>query len=89
MFDQISEYTVTLTLADSLETVIITTSLPSARFVMYVDSSGNKIGFMKVPNQSIPEGMKGTFEIDGDTQIYIGQTTLEDYIRSIVTGMNS
>jgi hypothetical protein len=56
---------------------------------MYVDSSGNKIGFMKVPNQSIPAGMKGTFEIDGDTQIYIGQTTLEDYIRSIVTGMNS
>ena len=89
MFDQISEYTVTLELSDLLETVIITTSLPSARFIMYVDSGGNKIGFMKVPNQSIPAGMKGTFEIDGDTQIYIGQTTLEDYIRSIVTGMNS
>lgn len=82
-FSDTQEYTITLTLTDSLETVTITTTLPSARFIMYVDHSGDKIGFMKVPNQAIPSGKNRTFEISADTQIYIGNMTLEDYIRSI------
>lgn len=82
-FSETLEYDFTLTLSDSLETVTITARLPSARFIIFVDSSGDKIGFMKVPNQPIPTGKQRTFEISADTQIYIGNQTLEDYIRSL------
>ena len=82
-FSQTLEYTITLTLTDALETTVVTGKLPSARFIMYVDASGNKLGIMKVPNQAIPSGKNRTFEISDDTQIYIGSMTLEDYIRSI------
>ena len=82
-FSQTSEYTITLTLADLLETTTITAKLPSARFIIYVDSTGNKLGFMKVPNKTIPSGKSRNVEFSADTQIWIGDVTLEDYIRSI------
>lgn len=81
---QQQEYTVTLTLADGLETTVITARIPSARFVLAFDSSGNKIGVMKFPNKAIPTGKARTFEFSDDTQIYIGNDTLEDYILSII-----
>ena len=74
----------TLTLADGLETTVITARIPSARFVLAFDSSGNKIGVMKFPNKAIPTGKARTFEFSDDTQIYIGNDTLEDYILSII-----
>ena len=86
-FSQTQEYTVTLTLQDSLETTVITTKLPSARFILAFDASGNRIGVMKFPSKSIPTGKARTFEISDDTQIYIGNDTLEDYIRSIVNSI--
>lgn len=85
---QQQEYTATLTLADGLETTVITARIPSARFILAFDSSGNKIGVMKFPNKNIPSGKARTFEFSDDTQIYIGNDTLEDYIRSIVNSMN-
>ena len=83
-FSQTQEYTVTLTLVDGLETTVITAQLMSARFILAFDASGNKIGVMKYPNKSIPTGKRRTFEFSEDTQIYIGNQTLEDYIRAIV-----
>ena len=82
-FSQTQEYTITLTLTDLLETTTITAKLPSARFIIYVDSTGNKLGFMKVPNKAIPTGKSRNVEFSADTQIWIGDSTLEDYIRSI------
>lgn len=74
------EYPITLTLADKFETTVITASLPSARFIIYVDSTGTKIAFMKAANKTPPTGKTGTFEISGDTQIYIGEDKLEDLL---------
>ena len=85
---QQQEYTVTLTLSDGLETTVITAKVPSARFVLAFDSTGNKIGVMKFPNQTIPSGKARTFEFSDDTQIYIGNDTLEDYIAAIVNSLN-
>lgn len=86
-FSQTQEYLITLTLTDSLEQTVITYTLPSARFIIFVDSSGNKLGFMKVPNGTIPAGKNRTIEFSADSQIYIGNDTLEDYIRDIVSSM--
>lgn len=89
--DQKQEYTVTLTLADSLETTVITAKLPTSRFVMAFDDSGNRIGVMKFPNvnlNNLPSGKERTFEFSADTQIYIGNDTLEDYIAAIVNSLN-
>ena len=82
-FSETSDYTFTLTLTDSLETTVITATLSSARFIIAVDSTGNRIGFMRFPNKTIPSGKARTLEISADTQVYIGDVTLEDYIRSI------
>ena len=81
------EFTVTLTLVDGLETTVITAKLPSARYVLAFDSTGNKIGVMKFPNKTIPSGKNRTFEISADTQIYIGDDTLETYIANIVSNL--
>lgn len=84
---QQQEYAVTLTLVDGLETTVITATVPSARFILAFASCGNKIGVMKFPVLAIPTGKARTFEISDDTQVYIGNQTLEDYIRAIVNAM--
>lgn len=76
-FSETSEYTVTLTLTDGLETTVITATLPSARFVMAFDSTGNKIGIMRFPNKTIPTGKERTLEISDETQIYYGNTPVD------------
>lgn len=76
-FSETSEYTVTLTLADGLETTVITATLPSARFVMAFDSTGNKIGVMRFPNKAIPTGKERTLEISDETQIYYGNIPVD------------
>lgn len=86
-FSQIQEYLITLTLTDALEETIVTYLMPSARFIIFVESSGNKLGFMKVPNHNPPAGKDRTVEFSADTQIYIGNDTLEDYIRNIVSNL--
>lgn len=83
-FSETQEYTVTLTLADAFETTVITATLPSARFILAFDASGNHIGMMKYPNKAAPSGYRRTFEISDDTQIYIGNKTLEEYIQDII-----
>ena len=79
-FQITQEYTFTLTLADSLETTVITAKLPSARFIIAADSDGNRLGIMKFPNKAIPAGKNRTFEISDDTQVYIGDQTLEAFV---------
>lgn len=81
------EYTITLTLADAFETVTIQAKLRSAKFIIYVNNGGNKLGFMKAASKNIPAGKNSTIEFSGDSQIYIGDDTLEDYIRNIVNNM--
>ena len=81
------EYTITLTLTDSLdESVTITAKLASAKFIFYVDAGGDRIGFMKAANQQIPSGKDSTIEISANTQIFIGNVTLEQYIQNIING---
>ena len=82
-FDIMQEYTITLTLTDAFETKTVTTKLPSARFIMCVDNNGNRIAFFKATTKTAPSGKQYTFELPASCQIYIGDTTLEDYIRSI------
>ena len=73
-----------MTLQDGLETVTVTAVLPSARFAMYINGEGNKLAFFKSADRTIPAGKTSTLEISADTQVYIGNDTLEDYILSIV-----
>ncbi|MCR5566206.1 MAG: InlB B-repeat-containing protein [Clostridiales bacterium] len=86
-FSTQQEFTITLTLADAFETVTVQTKLQSARFIIYVNSSGSKMGFMKAAGKAIPAGKDSTVEFSADSQIYIGDDTLEDYIRAIVNNM--
>ena len=81
------EYTITLTLTDAFQTVTITAKVPSARFIIYVNNDGSKLGFMKAANKTIPSGKDSTVEFSANSQIYIGDRTLEDYIRYIVNNM--
>lgn len=85
------EYTVTLTLTDGLETTVITATIPSARFIMAFDATGNKIGIMKFPALPIPTGTgkKRTFEISDDTQVYLGPNKIEDFIKNTIKGSKS
>ena len=80
----LQEYTVTLTITDAFETTVVQAKVPSGKFVMHVDNSGNRMGIMKATNKTIPTGKTSTFEIAAGCQVYIGDSTLEDYIRSIV-----
>jgi len=81
------EYSITLTLTDAFETVTITSKLRSAKFLIYVNAGGNKLGFMKAAGKTIPSGKDSTIEFSANSQIYIGDSTLEDYIRTIVNNM--
>ena len=74
-----------MTLADSFETAQITATLRSAKFVMHIDSGGDRMALFKAVSQTIPAGKTSTFEISGDTQIYIGNVTLEAYIQSLIS----
>ena len=79
------EYTITLTLQDAFETVTINAKLRSAKFLIYVNANGKKLGFMKAASKG---GVNDkTIEFDGDSTIYIGDLTLAQYIQSIVSNM--
>lgn len=75
-----SEYTITLTLKDKLVTTTITATLPSARFIIHTNKTGNnnRLAFMKAANKTIPSGKASTVEFSGDSQIYIGDYKLEE-----------
>ncbi len=77
------EYTITLTLTDAFETTVITAKINSARFIIYTDSTGTKLGFMKATTKTPPSGKTETIEFSGTSQIYIGDETLEAYIQRI------
>lgn len=77
------EYTVTLTLTDDFETTVITTRLPSAKFIIYVAADGDRMAFFKANSQQVPSGKSSVLEISSDTQIYIGTETLEEFIQRI------
>lgn len=82
------EYTAVLTLTDSFETTVITARIPSAKFIIFVKDGGDHMAFMKaVSVTTLPTGKSSTIEFSGDSQIYIGNDTLEDYIRAIVQNM--
>lgn len=86
-FSQTQEYTIRLTLTDSFETVHIDVTLPTAQFMIYVNANGDRIAFMKATNESLnKQGKNGTIEFSANHQIYIGNTTLEDYIRGVING---
>lgn len=86
-FSTQQEFLITMTLADAFETVSVQAKLRSAKFIIYVNAGGDKLGFMKATNKTIPTGKNATIEFSGDAQIYIGDVTLEAYIQSIVSNM--
>jgi len=80
-FSQTSEYTIRLTLQDSFETVHIDTKLPTARFFIYCNAAGDRIGIMTATNESLSKNGKDVvIQFPDNAQIYIGTTTLEAYI---------
>jgi len=86
-FSQTSEYTISLTLTDAFETVTIQVTLPTAQFMIFVNANGDRIGFMRATNESLSKnGKSGTIEFSANHQIYIGNTTLENYIRGVING---
>ena len=84
-FQRQYEYTVTLTLTDAFETVTMTAKLRSAKFVLHVDSGGDRIAFFEAVSKSIPAGKTSLMQISGDTQIYLGNDKLEDYFNNLLT----
>ena len=80
------EYTVTLTLADAFETTVITTKLPSAKFIIYVAADGARMAFFKANTKQVPAGKSSVLEFSDDTAIYIGNETLAEYIQRIAAG---
>ena len=86
-FATTQEHTITLTLADSFETVTITAKLQSAKFIIYAAADGDRLAFFKASSKAVPTGKDSVMEISGNTQVYIGNDTLEDYIRAIVSAM--
>lgn len=86
-FSQTSEYTISLTLTDAFETVTIQVTLPTAQFMIFVNANGDRIAVMKATNESLSKnGKSGTIELSANHQIYIGNTTLENYIRGVING---
>ena len=86
-FSTQQEFTITVTLADAFETVTVVAKLRSAKFILYVDAGGDKLGLMKAANKTIPAGKNATIEFSADAQIYIGDDTLETYIQNIVSNL--
>jgi hypothetical protein len=80
----LQEYGVRLTVADKFETTVVRATLPSGKFIIYVDSGGDRLGLMTSARKTIPSGKVGTIELSGNVQIYIGDETLEAYIQRIV-----
>lgn len=86
-FSTQQEYQITVTLADAFETVVLQAVLRSARFILYTSADGYHLAFMKAATKTTPTGKDGTIEFSGDYQIYIGDDTIEDFIRNIVQNM--
>lgn len=83
-FDRLTEYYIQLILQDAFETVTITTKLPTALFMIFVNAAGDRIAFGKAANESLSKnGKDGVIEFSGDSQIYIGTETLEAFIQRI------
>ena len=82
-FDVLQQYPITLTMTDLFETTTITVTLQTAKFVMCVDDKGDRIAFMQVVTKAKPDGKDSVMELPGTMQIYIGDETLEAYIRRI------
>lgn len=86
-FSQTQEYTIRLTLTDAFETVHIDVVLPTARFIFHFNGNGDRMGFMTAVNESLSKNGKDTvIQFAANGQIYIGNTTLEDYIRGVING---
>ena len=86
-FSTQQEYTITLALTDAFETTTLTVKLPTAKFVFHIDSGGDRIALMKAVTHSVPSGKESTVEFSEDSQIYIGNTTLEQYIIDMMSSM--
>ena len=79
-FSQASEYTIRLTLADRFETVHIDVKLPTARFFLYCNGNGDRMGIMGAVNESLSKNGKDTvLQISDNTQMYVGTETAEEY----------
>ena len=84
IFQTTQEFTITLTLQDAFETTVITAKLQSAKFIIYAAADGDRLAFFKASSKAVPTGKNSVMEISADTQVFIGNDTLEDYIRSII-----
>ena len=86
-FNQVTEYPIELTLVDAFETVSVIVMLQSAQFMIFLNADGDRMAFMKATNENLSKnGKDGTIEFSANHQIYIGTTTLEDYIRGVING---
>ena len=81
------EYTVSLILEDAFERTVISARLPSGHYTIFVTADGNGIAFMKAVTKTPTSPKTSVLEIADTTQVYIGNDTLEDYIRNIVQNM--
>ena len=86
VFPTTQEFDITLTLTDAFETVTVVRKLPSAKFILLINADGDKIGFMKAPTKTIPAGKDSNVEFSADSQIWIGDETLEEFIVRIASG---
>ena len=80
------EYNITFAVKDAFETTTVTAKLPTGRFIIFASADGSRLGFMRATSsRTIPSGKNHIVEFSGDSQIYIGDETLEAYIRRIAS----
>lgn len=86
-FSETLEYQISLSLTDAFETVTIIATLPTAQFILFMNANGDRIGVMKATNENLSKnGKSGTIELSSNHQIYVGNVTLENYIRGVING---
>lgn len=85
-FSQLNEYSIELELTDAFETVSIIVKLPTAQLMIALGPDGTRMAFMKAVNDTLSPGAgkTGVLEFSDTVQIYIGTTTLEQYIRDVI-----
>lgn len=84
---------ITYTVADLLETTSITVRLGSGKFILHFNASGDSvaIGHAVQETPTAGKGYTGTFEVDENMEIWVGDPThgsmtLKDYILAVVNG---
>lgn len=85
-YDRLQAHEITLTVKDKFETAKLTYTLGSGKYVLHFATDGRSVAIGHAVSHTAGDGYDGTFEIDGDLDIWIGNRTLKEYILAVNRG---